>query len=98
MCHMSPVTCQKKCLKKERKKKVIFNPTLQIGQSDGASRRRVCYQRGLPRLVLNLGSQNLLVPRNIGNLTSLPNYEEMLLADLRKLNFLGLKQFSQLII
>ena len=28
------------------------NPYKTIGQSGGASRRRVCYQRGLPRLVL----------------------------------------------
>ena len=37
-CHVSPVTCPFFCLKK-------------IGLSGGASRWRVCYQRGLPRLV-----------------------------------------------
>ena len=36
-CHVSPVTCH-----------VSFK---KIGQSGGASRWRVCYQRGLPRLV-----------------------------------------------
>ena len=40
-CHMSHVTCPKE--KKKREKK--------FGQSGGASRWRVCYQRGLPRLV-----------------------------------------------
>ena len=30
---------------------MVFFPTKIIGQSDGASRWRVCYQRGLPRLV-----------------------------------------------
>ena len=49
-CHVSPVTCHMShvschvsfffCLRKK------------IGQSGGASRWRVCYQRGLPRLVL----------------------------------------------
>ena len=45
-CHMSPVTCQK----------IFFTFFLfkkKNGQSGGASRGRVCYQRGLPRLVLN---------------------------------------------
>ena len=35
-CHMSRVTCQQQ----------------KSGQSGGASRSRVCYQRGLPRLVV----------------------------------------------
>ena len=48
-CHVSPVTCH------------IFNPTTKfyttkkVGQSGGASRWRVCYQRGLPRLVYERG-------------------------------------------
>ena len=44
MCHMSPVTCHFFCIRK-----ISFT---KIGQSGGASRWRVCYQRGLPRLVL----------------------------------------------
>ena len=40
-CRMSHVTCHKKGRKKEKKK----------GQSGGAYQSRVCYQRGLPRLV-----------------------------------------------
>ena len=41
-CHLSRVTCHVK------KKKIILE---KIGQSGGAGRWRVCYQRGLPRLV-----------------------------------------------
>ena len=41
-CHVSPVTCN------------FFLPWKKLGQSGGASRLRVCYQRGLPRLVLGL--------------------------------------------
>ena len=40
-CHVSPVPCQKNYI-------FFFN-----GKSVGASRWRVCYQRGLPRLVCN---------------------------------------------
>ena len=40
-CHMSRVTCP------------IFFFFFFFGKSGGASRWRVCYQRGLPRLVLN---------------------------------------------
>ena len=50
--HLSPVTCQniKKKIKKYKKKKIF---TLKnIEKIGGASRWRVCYQRGLPRLVL----------------------------------------------
>ena len=54
-CHVSPVTCQmspvicKQNLKQKSKTKLSFK---KIGQSGGASWWRVCYQRGLPRLVL----------------------------------------------
>ena len=48
MCHMSYVTCLKKKEKKRKK-----------GQSGGASRSRVCYQGGLPRLVLIVVSHGL---------------------------------------
>ena len=41
-CHMSHVTCQVSQKKKKKK----------MEKSGGASRLRVCYQRGLPRLVL----------------------------------------------
>ena len=52
MCHLSPVMChlshvQKKFSNFNTKKKHF----IKIGQKDGASRWRVCYQRGLPRLV-----------------------------------------------
>ena len=49
-CHMSPVTCQKN----------IFLHFLQffylkkVGKIGEASRWRVCYQRGLPRLVSHI--------------------------------------------
>ena len=43
MCHVSRVTCHMSIL--------FFYFTKKIGQSDGASWWRVCYQRGLPRLV-----------------------------------------------
>ena len=39
MCHMSHVVCH-------------MSQQQQNGQSGGASRSRVCYQQGLPRLVL----------------------------------------------
>ena len=67
-CHVSRVTCHlshvtfflnifylKKKMKKIRRKNVLNK----IGQSGGASCRRVCYQRGLPRLVF-LGSHYIL--------------------------------------
>ena len=44
-CHMSHVTCHMS--HEERKEKRRKN-----GESGGAYRSRVCYQRGLPRLVL----------------------------------------------
>ena len=67
-CHLSPVTChlshveiffkffltkkniQKKCPKK-------------IGQSGGASRWRVCYQQGLPCLVLKYVIEIFFLPK-----------------------------------
>ena len=45
-CHMSRITCHEKKKKEEKKKKIT--------QSGGASWLRVCYQRGLPRLVKSL--------------------------------------------
>ena len=52
MCHMSHVTCHLS--------HVNFIFILFFGQIVGASRWRVCYQRGLPRLV-----SNLIVLRNL---------------------------------
>ena len=52
MCHMSHVTCHVSPVKK-----YIFHFSFLIilqkknGKSGGARRWRVCYQRGLPRLV-----------------------------------------------
>jgi hypothetical protein len=49
-CHVSRVTCQMSPVKCHFF--FFFFCTLtKIGQSGGATRRRVCYQRGLPRLV-----------------------------------------------
>ena len=49
MCHVSPVTCH---LSPVTFFLFIFFLSLKkIGQRGGASRGRVCYQRGLPRLV-----------------------------------------------
>ena len=45
MCHMSCVTGHMSTKKFEKVQKGFF------GQSDGASGWRVCYQRGLPRVV-----------------------------------------------
>ena len=60
MCHVSRVTCHMSHVflfyftffttKKNIKIKIIHSE--KIGQSGEASRWRVCYQRGLPRLVL----------------------------------------------
>ena len=47
-CHMSNVRCQVSGVKKNSSS-FFFS-----GQSGAASRWRVCYQRGLPRLVLHL--------------------------------------------
>ena len=47
MCHMSPVMCPMSHVKKNS---CFFIPN-KIGQSGGAGRWRVCYRRGLPRLV-----------------------------------------------
>ena len=54
-CHLSPVTCHLSHVKKTLfhiKKKKKYSVT-KVGQSGGASRWRVCYQRGLPRLVFD---------------------------------------------
>ena len=53
-CHLSPVTCKKIIFQHFNSLFLIFKFFLRkqkIGQSGGASRWRVCYQRGLPRLV-----------------------------------------------
>ena len=55
MCHLPCVTCHLSHKRKinffylKKKKKTSFK---KIGQCGGASQGRVCYQRGLPRLVL----------------------------------------------
>ena len=51
-CHVSPVTCHMSHVKKKfLPLNFFFFYVNKIGQSGGASRGRVCYQRGLPRLV-----------------------------------------------
>ena len=51
-CHLSRVICHMStfCFTFLQKKEK-FNPSEKIGQSGGVSWWRVCYQRGLPRLV-----------------------------------------------
>ena len=49
-CHVSPVTCN---VSNVFVFLVLFFISKKIGQCDGASQWRVCYQRGLPRLVFN---------------------------------------------
>ena len=61
MCHVSPVTCHmSNKVSFYIKKKTSEN----IGQRGGASRWRVCYQWGLPRLVFKvrkqIGEQNII--------------------------------------
>ena len=51
MCHVSRVTCHMSHVTCKKHIKTKNNNKLQSG---GASRSRVCYQRGLPRLVLYL--------------------------------------------
>ena len=48
MCHLSPVTCH---MSTKKKFKTFFVIPKKIWQRGGASQWRVCYQRGLPRLV-----------------------------------------------
>ena len=56
MCHMSPVTCLISFFflhfVYNNKMKNKIKVSLKIGQSVGASQWAVCYQRGLPRLVI----------------------------------------------
>ena len=65
-CHLSHVTCPKFFTNIFYAKKY---PLEEIEQNGGASRWRVCYQRGLPRLVLKpfiraeLNSWNILTIR-----------------------------------
>ena len=49
--HLSPVTCH---VSRVTFHMSFFYPEKKIGQSGEASRWRVCYQQGLPRLV-NIG-------------------------------------------
>ena len=49
-CHLSPVTCIFILFLVKKNKNYLLKSG-QSGQSDGASQWRVCYQRGLPRLV-----------------------------------------------
>ena len=54
-CHVSRITCQmseKNYIFFLLKKKYIYYPLEKNGQSGGASRLSVCYELGLPRLVL----------------------------------------------
>ena len=54
-CHLSQATCQKKNYLFYLKKIYIYIHILdKIGHSGGASQWRVCYQRGLPCLVILL--------------------------------------------
>ena len=72
-CHVSPVTCHMSHVNfffyiKKTQKKI---PSEKIGQSGGASRWRVCYQRGLPRLVfLGIGA----MMQKLGNVECSPLY------------------------
>ena len=76
-CHVSCVTCHMSHIKKQDKifgikninNKKIYFIFGQSGQSGGAIRWRVCYQRGLLRLVLNIffsifpkGTCNVFLP------------------------------------
>ena len=59
MCHMSHVTCHMSRVSCQNIFFTLFNKKIYVlfvffnkfGQSGGASRWRICYQRGLPRLV-----------------------------------------------
>ena len=59
-CHVSPVTCHLSNVKqkkfKDKKKIMTFFYLKKIRKIGGASRWRVCYQRGLPRLVFINGA------------------------------------------
>ena len=61
MCHVSPVACHLSPIKKKItcKKKNYIYPLEKIGQRGGPSWWRVCYQRGLPRLVFKVPTQRL---------------------------------------
>ena len=55
-CHVSHVTCHVSCVTCHLYHVTchFFSITKKIGQCGGASRWKVCYQRGLPRLVQKL--------------------------------------------
>ena len=56
MCHMSPVTCHMS---------LFFYPSEKIGHSGGSSQWRVCYQWGLPRLVLKGTALSIVIKGHI---------------------------------
>ena len=63
-CHVSPVTCHlSRVTCHMPKKNYIFLSLTRIGQSGGASRWRVCYQQGLPRLVVAIQTLSLTSPK-----------------------------------
>ena len=73
-CHLSTVTCHMSHVKKKLLHVLIylyiyiyFFNVKKIGQSGGASRWRVCYQRGLPRLVYYRLQYQLYVCLNVGH-------------------------------
>ena len=72
MCHMSHVTCHVSHVTCHM---YFFYFLFFFGQSGEASQGRVCYQRGLPRLVLNQR-------RILDNLTLLVSFAQILLAQL----------------
>ena len=57
-CHVSPVTCQMSHVKKNFIF-IFFLSYIFFKLSGGASLWRVCYQRGLPRLVLSCQAQEI---------------------------------------
>ena len=62
MCHVSRVTCHM-----SKKKLHFFFLRKKNGQSGGASRWRVCYQRGLPRLVYLLTNSITVLLLSLSN-------------------------------
>ena len=67
MCHVSHVTCHLSRVTCRMSFFFLFSSSFflilkKIGQGGGASRWRVCYQRGLPRLVLDVNT-NLGCPK-----------------------------------
>ena len=89
MCHVSRVTCHMSRVTCHMSKNIFFYILIfffvffyvkKIGQSGGASRWRVCYQRELPRLVsryLNI-RKNYLFFLCLGNLNKPDNLDDRL--------------------